>query len=241
MRKKTRTIAITLLESGFTMTEMLVAMVIIVTLALLGFVGYGKLMISASKVVDVKNLREMSAAIAVYGSDSGGYLPGPSWLSVSHTVAYSSAPARSILQRLEPYLTRGIAPNGRPYFKVAEVPEMKRVARNSLTHYRMLIPAPPNGSNSYNPNTTVWPFGYVWSSGAIVSPLHISVVSARLGRPEGQIPIMTTWDGAHGPEKPPAGNPLKPVHGNGRNYLFLDGHVEFIHLGAENFPDDFGP
>lgn len=229
------------MRKGFTLIELLAVVAIIVVLISLGFTGYSKMMISASKAVDTGNLRTMSGAIATYASDNGGYLPGPSWLSVSHTVAYATTPSRSILQRLEPYLTKGTATNGRPYFKVAEVPQLKRVAPASLTHYRLLIPAPSSGSSSYNANTTVWPFGYVWASGGIVSPLPLSVVSTRLGRPMSQIPIITTWDGAHGPEPVPVGNPLAPVQGNGRNYLFLDGHVEFIRLDAENYPKVFGP
>ena len=61
--------------SGFTLVELLVTVTIIITLAALAFTVASSARLNASKVVDMQNLRSLSAAVMAAGSDNGGRLP----------------------------------------------------------------------------------------------------------------------------------------------------------------------
>lgn len=57
---------------GFTLVELLVVIVIIVTLASLVFLGAQKMKVAANKVVAIQNISKLQLASASYASDHGG-------------------------------------------------------------------------------------------------------------------------------------------------------------------------
>lgn len=63
-------------RSGFTLTETLVVIVILITLAVLALSGFSKLRSAADKAVAARNLSQLQLANASYAADHGGkYVP----------------------------------------------------------------------------------------------------------------------------------------------------------------------
>lgn len=74
--------------AGFTLTELLVVIVIIVTLAALSFVGVQKIRQSAHQARCADNLRKWGIAVNGYAADNNGQVVWNGWASISSTARH---------------------------------------------------------------------------------------------------------------------------------------------------------
>lgn len=111
-RNRTQILSKAPIRQGFTLIEVLVVFTIIIVLAGIAFTVSKSIRLNASKVVDMQNLRSLSAAAMAAGSDNAGRLPTihpagtrfPYWLQSreilqSYGISKEScyAPTRNIL------------------------------------------------------------------------------------------------------------------------------------------------
>lgn len=62
-------------HSGFTLTELLVVITIIVTIAAISMMGYGRIRDGASQSASANQLRQLGIAMTVFTTDNNGFLP----------------------------------------------------------------------------------------------------------------------------------------------------------------------
>ena len=66
-------------EQGFTLSELIIVMVIVALLAVLILPALARSRDNGSRSVCINNLRQMGRAVAMYANDNADYLPYPNW------------------------------------------------------------------------------------------------------------------------------------------------------------------
>ncbi len=90
------------LAAGFTLTELLVVIVIIAVLAAIIMPAFGAIRRKGDQTKCLANLRQIGAAIGSYTGDHDGYLPGPLW--TLQTCWYDEDDFGTLATVLAPYL-----------------------------------------------------------------------------------------------------------------------------------------
>lgn len=205
--------------SGFTLVELLVSIVIVVVLASLGLVVYGKASSSAQRATCVSIMRQYGTAMAGYLSDNHDQMPS---IQVNLQKPFYRHPNdHHIFAKLYPYLglerqSRATAlpeglvcPAWRKRFPNWNSNGSGTVAGNC---YFMNQDQSIDGKRVYGTqNNRNNPTEY---GGMKYSKMLNGTDSNPLSR------IIFLADGHHPTER------VDPVHGEMRNYLFLDFHVE---------------
>jgi hypothetical protein len=222
---------------GFTLTELLVVVGLVITLALLSVVMVGRARQAAGKATAVTAMRQTGAAIFLFASDTNGYLPpGPGkqgfWLS-HH--AYNQN--HTLFGALGPYL--GVEPSDPPRPVRAAVssshlrlhPELLRQGSSA----RLSIYASSRRIELAD-GTRKEVFGWYTPAqdGSFKSALSLAAVqNARengwkwlLQEADRQGGWSASWDANTFPEK--------PVHGDVRHRLLTDGTVVSLTLEESN-------
>ncbi len=90
---------------GFTVTELLVVIVIIAVLSTLAFAVFGRVAKAGSAATMTNNMRQIGSLIALYAQDHNGTLPGP--LHLGQRAIYRRSPPTHLAYHLQDYLDGG--------------------------------------------------------------------------------------------------------------------------------------
>lgn len=225
--------------AGFTLTELLVVIAVVAVIAMLSFTMFGKARVSAGKASAANAMRQTGVAIFMFASENGGWLPpgqGKQGLYLSHN-GYDQN--HTLFGILAPYI--GVEPKSKPQ----PVPALV-----SSSHLRLYPDLLKRGGNSriavYASSRSIEladgtrreVFGWygAYQNNKVVSALSLSdVQDARqtpwkwlLQEADQAGGWSASWDASIFPEK--------PVHGNVRHRLFVDGHVEALSLTESKLP-----
>jgi len=169
-------------RSAFTLTELLVVIVIIAILAGLLFPVMGLVRSRADSTQCVSQLRQIGTAMAAYVSDNNGILPGP--LTFKQSATYVSGQPGSLAALLENYLgtTGSRSPDGNSrYSPLFECPAAARKLNDPTkpTYLVDMLQSPDAGQSVWGdvtlnqkplPMTALNNWSLAYSGGAPLSP-----------------------------------------------------------------------
>jgi prepilin-type N-terminal cleavage/methylation domain-containing protein/prepilin-type processing-associated H-X9-DG protein len=215
-------------RAGFTLIELLVVIAIIAILAGAIFPALGSARRTAQRAACTSNLKQIGTAIMSYVSDHDGDLPGPCNLRVPPKYKGVSHPPDQYLgSYLAPYL--GLSTNNTDYAAapVMACPAFKAAMGSGaqwweLTEYvRIKTYVGPTTQLNRDPFEHSAPTHTLASvateSGASISASKVCVLGEVDKKNRPGSPSISSGELPDG-----------PVHGDTRNYLFLDAHVESI-------------
>lgn len=209
-------------SQGFTLIELLVVIAIVAILAALGITSSKKAISSADNVRCIANLRQIGSAIALYGGDNQGLLPGQCDNSIRTTYRINNGDLGAFLA---PYwglpaadtVTRDAAPLMCPAWKKS----MKAAdGKCYWSPFRF-----KGFYNSDNPSGYYSPFGKGQPDG---KPLRMQAILSISGFAASRQWMIQDFDGVNGSGLAMPGQSATPVHGSVRNVLFFDFHAESI-------------
>lgn len=223
-------------SQAFSLVELLVTVVIIAILASLLIPGLQRARYTALRVKDLGNLRQVGTALLNFTGDNNGRLPGPTPTGQQATYygAQANAATAFLAYYLAPYLNCPTDSNNSYVVRTcpplinagvrAVQPVDTATKINYLVNYGTSeIPPDAKGVRTLFGNTYYNPPVYPWSLQSLTAQsLELSKLWALCDldqkctsptvKASGWFPTL----------------PAKPVHGNTRNFLYLDGHVESL-------------
>ena len=216
-------------RAGFTLIELLVVITIIAILAGLALAVSGSVRKSADRTKCLANLRNIGHAIGTYAGENEGYLPGPLWESQS--CWYNERDTGTLGYYLAGYMGLPIDYEKRR-MDVFVCPSWQRGAPYRNDESFLLNMAVVVNGDTVNP----WGDADLSENDASTDPGSPAVpkVLARLSdAPLPRIWAMQDLDAQSVVKKKLPGIAPKPVHGDKRNALFFDFHVESIPLNYQ--------
>jgi prepilin-type N-terminal cleavage/methylation domain-containing protein len=219
-------------RQGFTLTELLVVITIIVVLAAVVFSITGSVRKKASGAVSVSNLRQIGMAIPAHASDNNGRLPGPV-LGDNFPTYQNNALSGQLGWLLKDYLSSEAQPdNPQPrmfYTPTLDYPAARTNAKNPKSSPKPTYVVFANQTDALT-GKNFWPLGNYNpnSSGNKTPPMTTAQLAARETRGK---PWITEIDQVIRPSTSRYGAEEKPPHGNFRNTLMFDFSVRAIPIG----------
>lgn len=218
---------------GFTLTELLVAITIIIILAALIFSVSSRAINNAHKAVCVTNLRGVGNALQVCISERNGLLPGP--LNTGQSALYSPAQARladkgrSLVNYIGPYMEE-VRDTNEPYL-IANYgcPSLlKRLEENSVAKPAILYRLEDRQNKLMDtatprPNDISHPWGY----DPAATPRRLDAISPRSASRVRMITEQNTTLGVGGW---PNGGASGPAHGGQSMAMYWDFSVRPVTL-----------
>ena len=216
-------------KRGFTLIELLVVIAVISILASLLLPALAKAKRKATKAVCISNLRQIGLATHLYAEDHDGQLPGPVWSGA--TASYDQSSSSELIYFIATYLSDPRPSPNPTVSKVFVCPGYLKEAPDLTAGYNSMA-----GRKCYLLNDDVYvnqairvpPFGYPALAGSpSINPLKLDEIGNY-----GQVTdIYAITDVDKGNVNPQVSwwtdLPYQPVHGDGRNCLYFDWHVEF--------------
>jgi prepilin-type N-terminal cleavage/methylation domain-containing protein/prepilin-type processing-associated H-X9-DG protein len=211
--------------SGFTLMELLVVIAIIAVLAVVAFTATVKVMASARQSGCVASMRQVGIATAAFINDNNGRMPGPIQAN-GQLPNYTNRNSKTLFSQLAPYLglEEKSAPTGLPDSLVCPAFRHRFPGWNANGQGNLggNLGTPGGSGRVFQMNQDLVlqgkrVFGPQTDQQAANQPdtMKYSVVSDGAPRtPVGNIVMLMDFE------------PL--MHGNKRNYLFLDFHVETL-------------
>lgn len=202
-------------KRGFTLTELLVTIGVMVVLAGMIFPVFSKVRERAKQVTCVNNLKQLSYAIQMYCDDNDGRLP------------YVAA-----LGPYQMYTRPDLALYDPPYHYLRDCIDDPYV-KNERIWYCPAISLDDNirpGQITFRENRTSYNFNYR------TPPDAPQLAGHEQKRISGTMPesflnpanVASLWDLPHWP--PPVTN---PPHNKGVNVAYFDGHVKWVNLSGQ--------
>jgi len=209
---------------GFTLTELMVVIVIIIVLTALSFSGYKRLKSNASAMVDTNDMRTVYGAIHMYTGDNNGFLP----TAFSGVGPEYKAGKKGLVNSIYPYLGVDNPEDGHYFSELAnETFPKEGNGGPSMLIMQRVYTGNGKASDLSRPNPSITPFGYPTNSRP---PMRLSAAISQMKNPPMRL-MMTENDKDH-----PNYNGSTPgwfdgladgmAHGTYRLGLFWDGHVE---------------
>ena len=208
---------------GFTLVELLVVIAVIAILAgiLLPVLGQAKK--KAHRTTCLSNLKQVGIAINSYADDHDDYLPGP--VVAGARASYDQTSSQELIFHIAPYL--GLPEPG-PQTVIARVFVCPGYEKNapglvSLSGRKVYL---LNDDMDPDPAVRTPPFGYPLAptadpqritTVATIAPNAFAITDVDQALPNLN-PGVGWWDDL----------PNAPVHGQVRNQLFFDAHVEAV-------------
>lgn len=208
---------------GFTLVELLVVIAVIAILAgiLLPVLGQAKK--KAHRTTCLSNLKQVGIAINSYADDHDDYLPGP--VVAGARASYDQTSSQELIFHIAPYL--GLPEPG-PQTVIARVFVCPGYEKNapglvSLSGRKVYL---LNDDMDPDPAVRTPPFGYPLAptadpqritAVATIAPNAFAITDVDQALPNLN-PGVGWWDDL----------PNAPVHGQVRNQLFFDAHVEAV-------------
>lgn len=212
---------------GFTLVELLVSITIIIVMAALVVVLFGRISRSASSATMTNQLRQIGTAIALHADGNNGTLPGP--LHLGQRPIYRNSPQTHLAYHLRDYFFPDQVPKeGQPIETLAS--SMWRKESPTLSGISLLSQQDVDP----DPRVTRNPWGYAGAGQN--DPNRQPVTMAKLAS-YGRLPWALIEADREHPLVGSAGwrmeMPEKPVHGNHRLALNFDGSVAKRHPNEE--------
>ena len=214
------------LPSGFTLTELLVVIVIIAILAAIAIPAISSVRRMGDRTKCVSNLRQIGTAIGGYLGDHDGYLPGPLWTWQS--CWYDDGDFGSLATTLAPYLGL-VASSEKKRADVFLCPSWQKGAPYRQDELFIMNTEVIVDGKPVNP----WGDADVLYNQGDPSPDEDAVDRAKKLVSLADVRLPQTWamqelDQQSPFPKIPGGIAKSPVHGEVRNALFFDFHVEAV-------------
>jgi prepilin-type N-terminal cleavage/methylation domain-containing protein len=211
---------------GFTLTELLVSITIIIILAAIIFTSSSRAINNSQKAVCVSNFRGIAGALQMYTIDRAGRLPGP--LNTGQSARYMKTDSRSLLTFIAEYMEGDNDVTDGPYLvQNYGCPSLlKKISGNTITSPAVVYRLEPRGGILYS--NAGEDITYPWGYNAAVIPKRIDQISPRSA---GRVIAITEQDQTMGGTWTNNGA-SGPAHGNQRMALFWDMSVRPVNLSV---------
>jgi prepilin-type N-terminal cleavage/methylation domain-containing protein len=220
-------------KPGFTLTELLVVISIIVVLAFVAFGSANRIINNAHKTVCISNLRGIGNALQICITERNGILPGP--LNTGQSALYSPVQAtlpdkgRSLVNYIGPYMEEERDSSNQPYMisNYGCPSLMKKVKENSVSKpailYRLEDRQNKLMDNAIPPNDISYPWGY----DPTARPKRLDQISPRSA---GKVRMITEQNTTLGVGGWPNGGAPMPAHGKESMAIYWDFSIKPVIL-----------
>ena len=209
---------------AFTLVELLSVIAIVGILSTILMVAIGRIRSQANKTECANNLRQIGMLIQLYTQDNNGRLPGPLRGGQDARYDYGKKNTEQLIHYLADYTTFTTTNEEPPRAQMFLCPAfVNEISETNARCYEVRISKleMTNGQEEA-------PFGY--PSGNAEDAADPPKILSRIADPSRQWMIQDLDQiGTPGYRGSPLA-PVEPVHGNVRNTLFFDGHVEALEV-----------
>jgi prepilin-type N-terminal cleavage/methylation domain-containing protein len=210
---------------GFTLTELLVVITIVIILAAMVFTVSSRAVNSAQKSVCVSNFRGVGNALQMYVTEKNGFLPGP--LNTGQSALFNKS-SRSLVTYIGPYMEQARDSAAGPYLisNYGCPSLMKTIKENTISSppvvYRLEDRQTPLMDNSVPPRDISYPWGYNEAQ----VPKRLDQISPRSA---GRVRALTEQNQSLGSTWP-NGGAAQPAHGKESMAMFWDFSVRAVKI-----------
>jgi prepilin-type N-terminal cleavage/methylation domain-containing protein len=219
---------------GFTLTELLVVITILVVLAALVFTLSSRAINNAHKAVCVTHLRGVGNALQLCITDRNGILPGP--LNTGQSALFSPVQAslpdkgRSLVNFIGPYMEEIRDTNNEPYLiSNYGCPSLMKKVKDDTVARPAILYRLEDRQNKLLDNATPRPndISYPWGYDAAARPRRLDEINPVSA---GKVRMITEQNTTLGVGGWPNGGAPSPAHGKETMAMYWDFSVKAVNL-----------